>query len=104
MTRTLDQIACLSATSAATNHLDHTTAAVRELARLYGFEASEALQILGLEATEEQQVSALRFALHATAEPDAVVPPKARGAARIEQFDQELLTVGIRKSTKPHAF
>ena len=47
-------------------HLEHTTAAVHELAIIYKFEASEALQRLGLSSTVEEQEDALRSALQAT--------------------------------------
>ena len=48
MNATLAQITSRAAAASAAHQLEHTTAAVHELARIYGFSASEALQKLDL--------------------------------------------------------
>ena len=48
MTTTLAQITSRAAAATAAHQLEHTTAAVHELARIYGFDASEALQKLDI--------------------------------------------------------
>ena len=101
MTTTLAQIASRAVQSTAAHHLEHTTAAVHELARIYGFDASEALQKLQLASTEEQQESALRFALHATVHhrpPTLLATQKA--ALRIEKQAIRALARTIKAAEK----
>ena len=58
MTTTLAQITSRAAAATAAHQLEHTTAAVHELARIYGFDASEALQKLDIAPQAGAEASA----------------------------------------------
>ena len=58
MTTTLAQITSRAAAATAAHQLEHTTAAVHELARIYGFDASEALQKLDIAPQAVAEASA----------------------------------------------
>ena len=58
MTTTLAQITSRAAAATAAHQLEHTTAAVHELARIYGFDASEALQKLDIAPPQQTATNA----------------------------------------------
>lgn len=86
MTTTLAQITSRAAAATAAHQLEHTTAAVHELARIYGFDASEALQKLDIAPSQHLATleavgldpDVLRFA-----ENQASPPPREDVIARL---------------------
>ena len=76
MNATLAQITSRAAAATAAHQLEHTTAAVHELARIYGFDASEALQKLELAAPAPAREDVLARLLADTDPAPAKVTPK----------------------------